>query len=84
MIQADIISKLEDQNGGMSHDLTSEEFDNFPVVSVDSYRQHKKQHIPWLLSSTGIGVICVVVLVIIACAIGSVIVCLKKKKRNSV
>ncbi|KAL4226555.1 Protocadherin Fat 4 [Mactra antiquata] len=84
IFQADILNILEDKYGGVSHDLTSEDFDNFPVVSIDSYNKLETPKLPWLLSPTGYVVIAVIVLLIIGCFILCLIICLKKKKKNSI
>lgn len=74
IVQNDILGVLLGPDGGVSHDLTSEDFDNFPVASVDPYRESNELEIPWERTSAGkwiLGVcfgVLLLVIVIAACA----------------
>lgn len=71
IVQNDILGVLLGPDGGVSHDLTSEDFDNFPVASVDPYRESDELEITSESTSAGkwiLGATLIVLLLVIVCA----------------
>jgi hypothetical protein len=81
--QNDILSVLQDPEGGVSHDLTSESFDTFPVVSVDPYNDAKVDETPWVQTTIGKYILGVTLSFVILAIIVTAIIYWTKKKSKS-
>ncbi|XP_053376912.1 protocadherin Fat 4-like [Mercenaria mercenaria] len=83
LMQSDILSVLRGPEDGVSHDLTSESFDNFPVVSVVPYKDKFKYKTPWIRSTTGKWILGVILSALIVGLIIAGIVFKTKKRSKS-
>lgn len=83
--QDDILSVLRSPEGGVSHDLTSERFDTFPVISVDPYKDAYADEVAWVDTTIGKCTLGVTLsIVILAILIAVIIYWIKKKSRSFV
>lgn len=80
--QSDILRVLGGPEGGVSHDLTSESFDSFPVVSVHPYTVIPDDELTWERTTAGKWTLGVVLSVVIVAVVITTAVFLKVKKKK--